>query len=798
MSGKPPSPSASPSASTFRFRSSRLSVWRGLLRAMLVALPMLPLGAVVQAQALTDANGPASSARPAGAGDAPSLESVLVTATRSPAEALNVPASASIVSRTELETRNAVRLGDALADVPGLYIRGAAMGTNFPGTGQAVLSLRGVPRTARTLVMIDGQPVNNSLTGGIDVGALPLAGIEQVEIVRGPYSALYGGSAMGGVINFITAAPERERTEIRLGAGSFNQRGATLVHRKRYENGLGVSLSMSYRESAGYPDSDLVAKAPPRAPVIDGVPVTGARPSRAPDGSERWLVGTQGVRPWVQDNAQLSLYYSPSASTDLVAGVGWGEYKVGYTRPRSFLRDAAGNAVFTGPVSVAAGGSAQGLSLVQTDWFTPTPSRERDRRAFARVSHRLAGGASLQGQIGILRHDFSFSQAGDRADYSSGSGVLMQQPNQRIDGELGIRAPMSASWLLSAGVSMNHSKLDRRDLELERWRDQGSTGALIAADGGRAHNWALYAQSEHDLGHDVRLYAGGRYDHFETDGYSQDVLTQPSPERYSKRSFHQFSPKLALVWQARPGVSLRTSWGRGFRPPALFDLYASPVVRLGPRTIATLAAPDLAPERITALEAGTDLSFGTGRQVSFTVYRQRLSDLIYRRTLASSTPIITRVQNENVAGANVDGIEASMQWPLPLAGWTLHASATHHFRYEVTSNRAVPEMVGKKLTDVPRTSWSAGVEYRKDAWTGMLMVRHVDHVFGSGDDLNLDRVQGVPESYDGYTVVSARIGWQIDRNWGVNLSLDNLTDRRYFVYVRQPGRSVYGELTYRF
>jgi len=736
-----------------------------------------------------------------GAGDR-ALESVVVTATRSAAEALNVPASVTVVGPRELEERNPVRLGDALADVPGLYIRGAAMGMNFPASGQAVLSLRGIPRTPRTLVMIDGQPVNNALTGGIDVAAIPLASVERVEVVRGPYSALYGGSAMGGVINFITAGPDDPLTEVRVGAGSFRQRGASIVHRKRYESGLGVSMSVAYRESEGDPHSDYVVKQQfqPRAGTTPPVPkpVTGVVPTRDPDGSARYWVGYQGARPWYQDNAQLSLHFSPSSVTDLVAGLGWGEYSVGYSRPRSFLRDAAGNAVFAGPVSIDDAGVARRLSLAQTNWFTPTPAGERDRRAFVRATHRFDGGSRLQAQLGVLRHNLFFSQAGSDAQYASGPGVFTDQPNRRIDGEASLRTPMSASWVLVGGVSINRSKLDRSDSALSDWRDGDSAGAQLAADGGQASNLAVFVQSEHDLAPGWSLYVGGRYDRFDTDGFARQFSPTPVEQRFDERSFDQFSPKLALVWQARPTIALRASYGRGFRPPALFDLYGSSVVRTGGPSIQTFAAPGLVPERVSAFEIGADFSLDRHRRISATVYRQRLTDLIYRRTLPGSTPLLQLVQNENVAAADVDGIEANVRWPTPVDGLAAFASLTHHFRFEVAENDSVPEMVGKKLTDVPRTSWSAGVEYRQGAWSGLLALRHVDHVFGSGDDLNKDRVEGVFTSFDGYTVAAARVGWQIDRNWGVNLSIDNLTDRKYFVFTRQPGRTFYGELVYRF
>ncbi len=782
---------------------SREAVVAGVVLCAALAAP-IPAFAQQGAPGSGDATSPGAPA----AGDRArtdedrALESVVVTATRSAAETLNVPASVTVVGPRELEERNPLRLGDALSDVPGLYIRGAAMGTNFPGSGQAVLSLRGVPRTPRTLVMIDGQPVNNALTGGIDVAAIPLASVERVEVVRGPYSALYGGSAMGGVINFITAAPDDPLTEVRLGAGTFRQRGASIVHRKRYESGLGVSMSVAYRESDGDPDSDSVVKQQfqprPGTTAPPATPVTGVVPTRDPDGSARYQVGTAGARPWYQDNAQLSLYFSPAAATDLVAGLGWGEYSVGYSRPRSFLRDAAGNAVFAGQVSFDDAGVARQLSLGQTDWFTPTPAGERDRRAFVRAAHRFDGGSRLQAQIGVLRHDFFFSQAGAGAQYASGPGVLTEQPNRRIDGELSLRTPMSANWALVGGISMNHSKLDRSDSLLSDWRDSDSVRAQLSGDGGRASNVAAFLQSEHDLAPGWSLYVGGRYDRFETQGYAIQNSPTLVEQRFDERSFDQFSPKLAIVWQARPALALRASYGRGFRPPALFDLYGSSVVRAGPLLLETLAAPDLVPERVSAFELGADLSLGGQRRASVTVYRQRLEDLIYRRTLPGSTPTLRRLQNENVAGADVDGIESSLRWPTPVSGLVAFGSVTRHFRFVVTENDSVPAMVGKKLTDVPRTSWSAGLEYRQGAWSGLLALRHVDHVFGSGDDLNQDRVEGVYTSYDGYTVASARVGWQIDRNWGVNLSIDNLADRKYFVFTRQPGRTFYGELVYRF
>jgi iron complex outermembrane receptor protein len=485
-------------------------------------------------------------------------------------------------------------------------------------------------------------------------------------------------------------------------------------------------------------------------------------------------------------------------ATKLVAGMGWAEYSVGYGPPTSFLRNAAGASVFSGPVSFDDAGTPRHLSMAQTDFFTATPAGERDYRAFLRVEHRLEGGGEVRAQVGMLRNNLYFAQATPRAaSYDDGPGNLTDQPNRRVDADLSVRVPFSPIWALTGGVSLNSSWLDREVLALSDWRNTDSTGQQLNSDGGRSDNSALFVQSEHYLAEGVTAFLGLRYDRFETDGWARQSSGPAFDESYPSRSFDQLSPKVALVWEARRWLSLRASYGQGFRPPALFDMYGLFSIAAGPTTLVYEPSPNLVPETVKAFEVGTDMLFAGGGSASATLYRQRLEDLVYRSTLPQSTPTVTRLRAENVGQADVDGIEANLRWPLAVPGLRAFGAVTHQFRYEISRNDAAPETVGKNLTDVPETTWSAGLEYQRDAWSGLLVLRHVDHVFGSGDDMNRDTTQGVYGSFDSYTVLSARVGWRIDRNWSVSLMLDNLTDREYFVSTRQPGRTGYVELSWR-
>jgi iron complex outermembrane receptor protein len=720
-------------------------------------------------------------------------EAIVVTATRSPTTARAVPASVSVVGETALRQRNAVRLGDVLADVPGLYVRGPAMGASFPGSGTSVLSLRGIPRTPRTLVMIDGQPLNNALSGGINVAAIPLATIERVEVVRGPYSALYGGNSMGGVVNFISAGPDAPLTEFRLGAGSFGQRSTALLHRKRYASGLGITFSADYHDSDGYADSDYVVKQPVAGAA--GTAVTGARATTMPDGKPAYWVGLKGARPWTQSNAQLSLHYSPAPSTDLRAGLAMAQYTVGYARPDSFLRNASGAPVYSGNVIFLDGGTRR-LSLAETDFLTATPAGERDLRAYASMEHRFDGGSVMRANLGTLHHNLQFSQASSGlAAYESGPGDFTDQPNERTDFDISLRTPVTSHWMLVGGATYNRSTLDRRTVALGYWRNADTQGNLLNAGRGRSINAALFFQSTHYFDHGLTGYLAGRYDRFDTDGAVRQDTAPAFTQTYATRSYHQFSPKLALVWQARRELALRTSYGEGFRPPALLELYSrtvTPTATAGVNSV-NEPAPDLKPERVRSFEVGADASLSDGARVSLSLYMQRLSDLIYRRRLS---PTLTRTDNSGEA--DVDGIEASVHWPTGVRGLAVVGSLTHLLRYQITRNDAVPASVGKVLTDVPRSIYSLGLEFDRQPWSGFAVFRQVGHVFGSGDDQNLNFVQGVYGSYDRYAIVSAKLGYQFDRHLNLTIAVDNLTDRQYFVFNKQPGRTVYGELVYRF
>lgn len=150
------------------------------------------------------------------------LKEIVITATRSEKHPLEVGKSISIISQEQLKNSYFNTLSDVVSSNEGLYIVGA--GQNF-GTNQSIF-LRG-SNSYQTAVMIDDIRITDpsSVNNSPNISELSLANIERVEIVSGLNSALYGSSAIGGVINMLSKKRQANGFNAMMGfnAGTFGK-----------------------------------------------------------------------------------------------------------------------------------------------------------------------------------------------------------------------------------------------------------------------------------------------------------------------------------------------------------------------------------------------------------------------------------------------------------------------------------------------------------------------------------------------------------------------------------------------
>ena len=166
------------------------------------------------------------------------LDEVVVSATRMGLPLKNVPQKVEIIDSKKIATVQADNAADLLKRTINLDI------IEYPGASSAV-GMRGFAPSAHnrnyTLVLIDGKPA-----GTTNLTSIPTDFIERIEVVKGPYSVLYGSDAMGGVINIITRRPGNTRAgNVSISAGNFGQTNFNGYASGGVSNKVSLSLGFS-------------------------------------------------------------------------------------------------------------------------------------------------------------------------------------------------------------------------------------------------------------------------------------------------------------------------------------------------------------------------------------------------------------------------------------------------------------------------------------------------------------------------------------------------------------------------
>jgi outer membrane receptor for ferrienterochelin and colicins len=156
-----------------------------------------------------------------------SSEEVIVTATRTERKLSNVAVPAFVISKQQIEAVQLRRLNELLQEQTGVFITN---GSGSGGFGGGIFGngaqLQGMS-AEYTMILINGEPIVGRQGGTINLSRLTLSNIKKIEVIKGPASSLYGSEAMGGVINIITELPVQNTLEGQVKAGGYGLFDAT-------------------------------------------------------------------------------------------------------------------------------------------------------------------------------------------------------------------------------------------------------------------------------------------------------------------------------------------------------------------------------------------------------------------------------------------------------------------------------------------------------------------------------------------------------------------------------------------
>ncbi len=699
------------------------------------------------------------------------LEEIVVTATRTETEASQAPASTSVVTQQYIQQREIMAPDEALNTLPGVYdTRGKGL-TDVMSS----INLRGMPGQERTLVLLDGMPLNNGYTGNVQFGGMNPEDINRMEVVRGPFSSLYGGNAMGGVVNIITKMPEQEEVKVEGTFGSDGYwRGYTSVGDK-YDNKLSLFFSTGYQTTQGYANYFNEVSYPPPPGITGGCPTRGSGNAGVPSGQPAYIVGDAGRNTWWDYGITAKAAYDVTPTSHLNFSYYRTTYAYDYAAPSSYLHNSAGANVWSygdGYEQPLLGGDG-GMS---TDTYKAGYEGE-------------IGDTKVKTFLGMARQESNwFIAPGYGALPGGGPGNLYQYPNTSYFWDIQATRPLGERNILTAGGSYRYEWLDSTEWNIADWRDEYSKQSIANQVGGRDTIYALFVQDEIQILKPLKAYIGAREDWWrDFSGYANLTGVPGNTEYYPTRTTDYFSPKGALVYTPFESgdTVFRGSIGKAFRPPTLFDLYGSSQF-FG---ITSNSNPNLKPETTTSWEIGGEQKLWKGGVFKATFFESQVHDMIY-----TYNPNPLTYNTVNVGEADIKGVEIGLEqkfdkWLHLFANYT-HNDAT------LVRDAANPAAVCCQLANMPANMFNVGGDFTYKSFSGSLTGRYVSKVFSQDD--NSDRTSGVFGSYDPYFTADAKLSYQVTSYASVSLAVNNIFDRTYYAYYLAPGRQWFGTVTLKF
>lgn len=540
--------------------------------------------------------------------EAKTLDSIQVTATRRAENAQDVPQAVTVVNEAELRKRSGQTNADLLHGDVGTFVQQTT-------PGQAVVIVRGL-KGSEVLHMVDGFRLNNAFFRNApnQYPALidPLM-IEQIEVVRGPSSVLYGSDAMGGVVHMLSPQVQYHGNWENSGRlrSRYNSADSSTLSRVEYAGG---SERFGIRLGSTYQDVNLLRVGDDRV-----LPFTGY--------TARFSDAKFGFKPADGHELTLSVQYSKQPRTprydELVPGFG-------QTVPTSadFL-------------------------------FRP------QERHFAQLKYAfdVSNSAFDRGWISIGRQKI----VDDRLNRDF--GTLNRDIEQNSSELLGL----TAQFEKTVGTHYLTYGVDRYDDEIlsARQRINVNTGALSTRpsrfpNGSTMDSLGVFIADDWQVNEQLDVNMGLRYNRFDID--LPPVINNTGVKLDPSR----VTGNLGFNFAVHEGLSVVGNYGRGFRAPNVFDL-GTFGTRPGNRF--NIPNGDLKPETVDTVDVG--LKWQNERwQGEVLVYKSRFQDKITSVETGernASNQII--VQSRNATRLDIHGIEAGVRWNNGDA-WSAYGSAT--------------------------------------------------------------------------------------------------------------------------
>lgn len=741
------------------------------------------------------------------------LQAVTITGSGSARNALdpNLPTTTASRDLSEIrEQQNVFNPEDVLVNMPNTTVR-----KRYSGDRNALIGGRsfGTSQAPRGLVLMDGYLISNFL-GAFDAPRWNMVApeeMERVDVLYGPFSAIYPGNAIGTTVAITTRRPRAFEGSARVAAQSqhFSQYGhdavydnnqATAMLGNRWDGGAWARLMLSRQDATGQPmqwytvNADAAGVFAPPAGSGTATPVSGVIYDVGPNGLARAVFGANGgaIDHTVQNTAKLTAGWDIGdvlAVEGMIAG--WDNRS--RTRNETYLRDAAGNAVWSGRVS-----SEGHVFVLPATAFAPSARDEDHLQYGVTVKTRRKAGwnASLVASRYRIGGDLQRTANGPdpaAAEGGPGVGVARDGTGFRTMELQAAYTPTPDDWTggahaLTLGLHDNDYRLQQSTTALPDWRSSAG-GTPMQFVGGATSLQAFYLQDGWRFAPGWRLTAGVRAERWKAFDGVQRVMPGATVA-YADRRISATSPKLSLAWDPAPDWTLRASAGRGTRFPTVAELFQGTVSG----SSIVVNDPDLKPEVGRSRELFAERRFETAT-LRASLFEDDVRDTIFRQTNLAVFPNVTNTQN--ISRVRTRGLELAGTWEdAGLRGLSLDASIAFN-QPRILANDNNPDTVGKDWVRVPRVRSAATATYRfARQWVLSGTWR-----YGGRQYNELSNVDVNPDVYGGLSRVrqlDLRLLWKPAAGAELALGVDNATGSHAYQSHPLQGRSFFVEARHGF
>ncbi|MDI1310369.1 MAG: TonB-dependent receptor [Methylotenera sp.] len=774
------------------------------------------------------------------------LEAIQVNATAvdKPAVPANVPSTTeSVTAKKIAESVNSVSSAGALLYLPSVHVR-----ERFIGDVNGGLAIRGygVNSSAETIVYADGLLLSNFLSNsccpGPRWGIVSQNSIDRVDVMYGPFSALYPGNSVGGVVLIKTHMPDKFEAHAKLDVFNENFKlygtdanftgvhGAATIGNK--VNDFSFWLSADHLDNHSHPTdftpATLRKLTDPASTSANTTNVTGAYFDRDIANKPRVTTASISADHTVKDDVTIKLGYDflPTLHGTYTFNIWQNDSD---KKSETYLRDATGNKIYGTSSSATSPYRFVGINGRAYSVTAPYVSHGESEYVMHGLALKTDTGGVWDWEVNASYFNQNkevVRQSSSNFSTTSGEGATAGTitkndgtgwRNFDLRGDLRPDGNLQSKHQISIGFHTDTyiTKADQYKLLTGHWQSSG-TGALNTNSRGETSTVAVYLQDAWQISPDLKLVIGGREEQWKaTDGSN---YANGSNVTYKDKTVYAFSPKASLSYQASDDWGLKASYGRGVRFPTVNELFRSvgitPIgssIQLTSAQIVAAGFPapynvpltnnsGLKPEKADSWEFTAEKLLQNGIWRT-SIFGEEKQDALISQTDITTLPGYSFSTVVNVDKVRTYGAETALQASdMFINGLDLLGSLAYiHTR--VVRDAADTRLEGSELPLIPawratlqgtyyasnELSYSLGWRYSGRQHSGM-----INAVTQQYPDPN-------PSVYGGrsnFSVFDAKVLYKFAKQWSASAGVDNITNEKYFTLYPYSQRTIFAGLKF--